>query len=108
MQATLPASAVVRVSSGSFDPARFAEVERMSQETAKYLIPAISKLPGLISYFAAVSPSGSIVHVSVWDTDTHAQGMASLKEMIVDARQAAEAAGVRFTPIINHPVSWAI
>jgi hypothetical protein len=37
------------------------------------LIPAIKRLPGLISYFAAVSPTGALVHVSVWDSDAHAQ-----------------------------------
>jgi hypothetical protein len=34
--------------------------------------------------------------------------MASLKEMIVDARHAAEAVGVTFIPIVNYPVSWEI
>jgi hypothetical protein len=72
------------------------------------LTPAIRKLPGLIQYFAAVSPSGSIVHVSIWESDAHAQQMSSLKEMIVDARQDAEAVGVQFTPIVNHPISWTV
>src|SRR5713226_2340266 len=70
-----PRTAVIRVSRGNFDPARFAEVERMTRETGKYLIPAIRKLLGLIKYFAAVSPSGSIVRVSVWESDAHAQQM---------------------------------
>ncbi len=108
MDLTLPPTAVIRISRGTFDPARLAEVERMSQETAKYLVPAISKLPGLIKYFAAVSPAGSFVHVSIWESDAHANQMASLKEMIVDARAAGEAVGVQFNPIINHPVSWTI
>jgi hypothetical protein len=80
----------------------------MSQKTGKYLIPAIGRLPGLIHYFAAVSPTGSFVHVSIWVSDAHAQQMGSLKEMIVDARRDAEAVGVQFTPIVNHPVSWII
>jgi hypothetical protein len=62
---TLASSAVIRVSRGTFDPARFEEVERMTRETGKYLIPAIRQLPGLVEYFAAASPTGSIVHVSV-------------------------------------------
>jgi hypothetical protein len=33
MELKLPPTAVVRVSRGTFDPTRFAEVERMSQET---------------------------------------------------------------------------
>ena len=80
----------------------------MTRETGKYLIPAIRKLLGLIKYFAAVSPSGSIVRVSVWESDAHAQQMAGLKEMIVDARRAAEAAGVTFIPIVNYAVAWTI
>ena len=103
-----PLTAVIRVSRGTFDPARFTEVERMTRETSTFLIPAIKRLPGLISYFAAVSPSGSVVHVSIWDSDEHAQQMGRLKEMIVDARRAAEVVGVQFSPIVNYPVSWNI
>ena len=93
MTSTLASTAVVRVSRGTFDPARFAEVERMTRDTGAYLIPAIGRLAGLLHYFAAASPSGSIVHVSIWDSDEHAQQMGHLKEMIVDARRAGEAAG---------------
>jgi hypothetical protein len=48
------------------------------------------------------------VHVSIWESDEHAQQMSRLKEMIVDARSEAERAGVTFTPIINYPVDWTI
>jgi hypothetical protein len=108
MTEPVPPTAVVRVSRGTFDPARFAEVERMTRETGTYLIPAIKRLPGIISYFAAASPSGSVVHVSIWDSDDHAQQMGRLKEMIVDARRDAEVVGVLFNPIVNHPLSWNI
>jgi hypothetical protein len=104
----LPATAVVRVSRGNFDPARLADVERMARDTGAYLVPAIQALPGLIHYFAAVSPTGSMVHVSIWESDAHAQQMTRLKEMIVDARQAAEAVGVTFIPIVNYPIAWTI
>ena len=103
-----PSTSVVRVSGGSFDPIRFDEVERMTRETSRYLIPAIKRLPGLISYFAAASPSGSLVHVSVWESEDDAQKMGHLKEMIVDARKAAEAVGVQFHPIVNHAICWNI
>jgi hypothetical protein len=59
-------------------------------------------------YFAAASPTGSIVHVSIWDTDERAQQMSRLKEMIVDDRKAAEAVNVTFVPIVNYPVSWVV
>lgn len=104
----LPEGAVVRVSRGNFDPARFAEVQAMTVATGRYLIPAISGLPGLISYYAGASPDGSIVHVSIWDSVEHAGQMGRLREMIVDARAAAEEAGVSFIPIVNYPVDWVI
>ena len=104
----IPPTAVVRVSRGNFDPVRFPEVHEMTVATSRYLIPAIKKLPGLISYYVGTSPDGSAVHVSVWESDEHAQQMSRLKEMIVDARQDAEKAGVTFTPIINYPIDWTV
>jgi hypothetical protein len=108
MSLTLSPTAVIRVSRGNFDPARFAEVERMARDTGTYLVPAISRLSGLAGYFAGASPSGSMVHVSLWESDAGAQQMGKLKEMIVNARRDAEAAGVEFTPIVNYPISWRI
>jgi hypothetical protein len=106
MASTLAPTTVIRVSRGTFDPARFAEVDRMTRETGKYLIPAIRELPGLLNYFAAASPTGSMVHVSIWDSEEHAQQMSRLKEMIVNARSDAESVGVTFVPIVNYPISW--
>jgi len=103
---SLPATAVVRVSRGTFDPGRFAAAEAMNSKTSEYLIPAIRRLPGLIRYYTGVSPEGSIVAVSLWDSDEHAAQLNQLKEMIVDARGEAEAVGVTFTPIVNYPISW--
>jgi hypothetical protein len=108
MTESLPATAVVRVSRGSFDPGRFAEVDAMNKKVSEYLIPAIRRLPGLIHYYTGVSPEGSIVAVSVWDSDEHATQLNQLKEMIVDARGEAEAAGVAFTPILDYPIGWTI
>jgi hypothetical protein len=102
------APTIVRVSRGNFDPARFAEVERMTRDTAAYLIPAIGRLQGLVGYFAGTSPSGSIVHVSLWESDAQAQEMSKLKQMVVDARQDAEKVGIEFTPIVNYPIAWRI
>ncbi len=104
----IPPTAVVRVSRGNFDPARFLEVQEMTVATGRYLIPAIRQLPGLISYHACTSPDGSVVHVSIWESDEHAQQMSRLREMIVDARQEAERAGITFVPIVNYPNDWTI
>jgi hypothetical protein len=104
----IPPTAVVRVSPANFDPARFPEVHEMTVATGRYLIPAIKKLPGLISYYVGASPGGSAVHVSIWESDEHTQQMSRLKEMIVDARQDAEKVGVTFSPIVNYPIDWSI
>jgi hypothetical protein len=109
MTLILSPNSVIRVSRVDFDSARFAEVERMTRHTGTYLIPAINRLSGLAAYFAGASPTGSMVHVSLWDNDAHAQQMGSLKEMMVDARQEAEDVGCRFTtPIVDYPVAWHI
>jgi hypothetical protein len=99
---------VIRVSRGNFDPSRFDEVARMTNETGEYLIPAISRLDGLTAYYAGASVTGSMVHVSLWQSDDHAEQMGRLKEMIVDARRDADAVGVSFIPIVNYPVAWSI
>jgi hypothetical protein len=108
MTVRISPTSVIRVSRGSFDPNRFAEVERMVHKTGTYLVPKISALGGLDGYFAGASPSGSMVHVSLWQTDAHANQMGQLKEMIVNARGDAEAVGVQFIPIVNYPVAWHI
>ena len=108
MTEPLPATAFMRVSPGSFDPSRFAEVDAMNTRTSQYLIPAVERLAGLIHFYAGVSPQGSIVHVSIWDSQEHAAQLDGLKEMAVDARGEAEASGVTFGRIVNHPVNWTI
>lgn len=108
MTEPLPAGAVVRVSRGSFDPGRFAEIEAADAKTSAYLIPAIKRLPGLIGYYAGVSPEGSMVQVSIWESDEHAAQMGRLKEMTVDARGELESLGVEFIPIMNHAITWTL
>lgn len=108
MTESLPPTAFVRVSPATFDPSRFAEVDAMNTKTSQYLIPAIRRLPGLIHFYAGVSPQGSAVQVSVWDSGEHAAQLDRLKEMIVDARGEAEVVGVTFHPIVNYPINWTI
>ncbi|MEV6949796.1 hypothetical protein AB0N07_49485 [Streptomyces sp. NPDC051172] len=107
MTEQLPATTSVRISLATFDPARFAEVDAANKRSSKYLTPAIQQLPGLIHYYAAISPQGSMVNVSIWDTEEHAQQMGHLKEMVVLAAEELEAAGATFVrPIVNHTISW--
>jgi hypothetical protein len=105
---SLPANAVIRVSRGSFDPSRLAEVEAMNKSVSEYLIPAIRRLPGFIHFYAGVSAEGSVVNISVWDSDEHASQLDHLTEMTVTARGDAEAAGVAFAAIVNYPIGWSI
>lgn len=89
MDMTLPPTVVIRVSRGELRPgARFPQVSRMTDETARYLIRAIPKLPGLLRQFSARSPAGSYVCVSIWEAETRAHPMATLKGMTVDAAGA--------------------
>lgn len=46
MALALPPTGVIRVSRGTFDPARFPDGDRMAHETGTYLIPAIRRLTG--------------------------------------------------------------
>ena len=78
----------------------------MTRDTGRYLIPAIGRLDGLIAYYAGASVQGSAVHVSLWQTNDHAEQMGQLKEMVVDARSDADAVGVTFIPIVNYPIAW--
>jgi hypothetical protein len=104
----IPEGAVVRVSRGCFDPARLTEVLAMTAATGEYLVPAIKALPGLINYYVGASLDGSLVHVSIWASEGHAQQMGRLQQMVVDARADATVAGVEFVPIVNYPIGWSI
>jgi hypothetical protein len=108
MALNIPPSGAIRVSRGNFDPTRFVEVQRMTRDTGAYLIPSIKRLDGLFGYFARTSPSGSMVHVTLWQSEAEAHQMGKLKEMTENACRDAQAVGVEFTMIINYPVAWSI
>lgn len=108
MTESLPATAVVRASRATFDPGRFAEVDAMNTKTSEYLIPAVDRLPGLIHFYAGVSPDGSMLQLSVWDSEEHSAQLNDLREMVVVARGEMEAVGVTFTPVATYPVRWTI
>jgi hypothetical protein len=93
-----------------FEPVR--RGRRCGQEDLGYLIPAILRLPGLLHWYAGVSPEGSLSQVSVWDSEEHAAQMDELKEMRVRARDDLRAVGVSFTAetatYANYPITWTI
>jgi hypothetical protein len=106
--ASVPATAVARYSHGAFAPDRFEPIDALSTQQADFLVPAIEQLPGLFRYYEAVAPQGEMTHISIWESEEHANQMAALKEMVVTAREQSTAAGVVFDPIVNYPLSWTI
>lgn len=96
----------VRVSRGLFAFERFEEMERRLKEAEAALAPAIAKLPGLIDYYAGIDPiTASMIRVSVWDVQEHAEAMARLPEVIA-LRKEFEDAGVEWEPISTYQVAW--
>ncbi|MBO0852339.1 MAG: hypothetical protein J2P18_01065 [Nocardia sp.] len=112
MPESLPTTAVVRVGRVTFDPSLYDAVVSADKKTSEYLIPAIRQLPGLLHWYAAVSPEGSLSQVSIWDSEEHAAQMDDLKEMRVTARADLGAVGVTFTAetatYTNYPITWTI
>ncbi|MFI1916901.1 hypothetical protein [Nocardia sp. NPDC020380] len=110
MPESLPSTAVVRVGRVTFDPSLYDAVVAADEQTSKYLIPAIQRLPGFLHWYAGVSPDGSLTQVSIWDSEEHAAQMDNLKEMRIQAREDLGAVGVTFTAetaaYTNYPLTW--
>jgi hypothetical protein len=104
----LPATTVARVARGSFDASLFGDIDALSKAQAEYLVPAVQQLPGLLHWYSGVASVGSILQVSIWDSEEHSDQMSRLKEMTVRARGEMTAAGVSFDPIVNLPISWTV
>ncbi len=100
---------VVRISSGRFDAARLADVERFLQESEQALREPMTKLPGLVHFYAAIDRARSLItNVSIWDSLEHAHQLDTLPEMLAQ-RPVGAAAGVTFdSPITNHETVWTI
>jgi quinol monooxygenase YgiN len=97
----------VRISKGSYPPARHAEFTQRMAEAGQVLIPAIRKLPGCLSYYAATDEvSSTMVNVSVWDTLEHAQAMATLPEMGELAKEFIALGAAFERPIVNYQALW--
>src|SRR5579859_6440945 len=99
---------VVRISKGHFAPERHAEVERIAQESARTLVPAIKRLRGLLYYSAGTDlVTNTIVNVSIWTDLAAAQQMTTLPEMLAQ-RPIMEQADVQFDAIANYEPLWII
>ena len=81
---------------------------RSTSAPANTSYPRDPRLDGLIAFYAGVSPTGSLMNASIWQSTANAQQMDSLQEMIVDARNEFSAIGATFNPIVNYPIVWSI
>jgi quinol monooxygenase YgiN len=99
----------VRISKGRYRPELHTEITVRLKQSAVTLVPAITALPGCLSYYAGSdATSNTMVNVSVWDSVEHAQAMGSLPEMAALAKGFI-ALGVEFErPIVNYPVLWSL
>ncbi len=60
----------VRITRGTFDPARYDEVAPLTADVAA----ALSRLPGFQSYSGGANRSnGTIIAITTWDTESHAR-----------------------------------
>ena len=100
---------IVRISRGTFDPARYDEVAERLNASQAQLIPAIKALSGNLSYYAGIDrASNSMVNVSIWDALEDAKQMDSLAPMLALAGEFQKL-GVQFErPISNYESLWMI
>lgn len=83
----------VRITTGSFDPAKEPEVQQLTDE--KY-IPLLRQLPGLHSYLGSIDRvAGRALAITVWDSLEHAQ---AALQAIGGLAGDIEAASLRLDP----------
>jgi hypothetical protein len=99
--------AVVRVSILHAPPDKLSEIENMMKAAAGPL-SAIKKLKGLKAYFAGIDrEKAQLTNVSVWETETDAQQMASFQPMQDLSKEFMKIEGLSFVrPIPNFDVIW--
>jgi hypothetical protein len=97
---------VIRISNGSFEKDKVAEVEQALQDGRDLLYPAIARLPGLIAFYVAIDRrTGHVTNTSLWESFEAADQMRTLPEMLSE-RSRVNALGVEFDTITNHDLLW--
>src|SRR4051812_48695790 len=97
---------ILRISKGSFDVTRGAEVERRLRESETSLRPALQKMRGMRWYWVGIDRQhGYMTNTSLWDTREDAEKMSGLKEML-ELRAIFEVMEVKFEVMTNHDVLW--
>jgi quinol monooxygenase YgiN len=98
---------IIRISRGSYPISKHTEFTARMAAASTTLVPAIKKLPGCLSYYAATDEASStMVNVSVWDTLEHAQAMSALPEMTALAKEFVSLGATFERPIINYSALW--
>ncbi len=83
----------IRVTTGTFDPSREAEVQRWLEDQFR---PAVRHLPGLLSYHAGFDrASGRFIGVTRWETQEQAE---ALRERAAALVSQLSAIGVQAEP----------
>lgn len=98
---------VFRISLGRFDVVNYDTIRKLLDDSQKTLIPAIGALKGNRAYYVGIDPeNNAMTNVSVWETRTDAEQMATLQQML-DLAKIFIDAGVRFErPTTNHEIIW--
>ena len=98
---------VVRISLGRFNVTDCDTIRKLLDDSQKTLIPAIRALKSNRAYYVGIDPeNNAMTNVSVCDTRTDAEQMATLQPML-DLAKIFVDAGVRFErPITNHEILW--
>ncbi len=98
----------IRLVRAHFDPGLYGEIDKMMKKSAVSLVPAMQAQPGLIDYYVAVDRrTGSMIHVSVWETERDADAMTALTPLQKTKAQF-EASGLTLDEITNHEVVWSV
>jgi hypothetical protein len=96
-------AAVVRVSVLRCKPQQFAEFREMMARSQPRLTPGISKMQGLIAYFAgADEATSSLTNVSIWHNVAYAQQMDNFQPMLELGREFAAKGAVLERPVMNY------
>ena len=98
---------VIRISIGKFDADKAANVEEMLQESRARLESGIRAMSGNLAYYVGIDRANNAMHnVSVWESVTDANQMATFAPMLALGAVFATL-GVRFErPILNCDTLW--
>ncbi len=97
---------IVRISRGTFDPARADVIDAALRDSAVSLASALARMVGLLRYETGIEAGrGAMIAVSAWDTAEHAAALSGLPEMNA-MRPIFQELGITFEPITSYEIAW--